>query len=208
MSQLRARLLQHSPQVPGEVLLVSPEAVTNRLRPVLHFAYETSISINFWWMRSAHDAASNGLADQALTARLARSAQEISRPDLHNLIRGRRARIRSTLLNQITLPVIGSFYVHDILFMARLHPLRTAERLTDTEIDGLFDAMHDGLEPAIEKGSADPEVDVSREKGKFGADDMLSVYREGEPCPACGTAIQKTKTGSASSLICSQCQPL
>ncbi|HOS94656.1 MAG TPA: zinc finger domain-containing protein [Armatimonadota bacterium] len=31
-------------------------------------------------------------------------------------------------------------------------------------------------------------------------------YREGQPCPECGTAIEKIKTGSTSSFICPRCQ--
>ena len=33
-------------------------------------------------------------------------------------------------------------------------------------------------------------------------------YREEEPCPTCRTPIEKIKTGSTSSYICPQCQPL
>ena len=33
-------------------------------------------------------------------------------------------------------------------------------------------------------------------------------YKEGQPCPVCGTPIEKIKTGSTSSFICPKCQPL
>jgi formamidopyrimidine-DNA glycosylase len=46
------------------------------------------------------------------------------------------------------------------------------------------------------------------QKGGFTMDDIFIGYREGEPCPACGTPIEKIKTGSTSSFICPRCQPL
>ncbi|MEW6716033.1 MAG: zinc finger domain-containing protein [Chloroflexota bacterium] len=38
-------------------------------------------------------------------------------------------------------------------------------------------------------------------------EDILIGYKEGKPCPECGTLIEKIKTGSTSSFICSRCQP-
>ncbi|MCK4434738.1 zf-TFIIB domain-containing protein, partial [Candidatus Bathyarchaeota archaeon] len=34
------------------------------------------------------------------------------------------------------------------------------------------------------------------------------AYKPGKPCPTCQTTIQKIKTGSTSSFICPNCQPL
>ena len=36
----------------------------------------------------------------------------------------------------------------------------------------------------------------------------LVAYREGQPCPVCGTAVEKIKTGSTSGFVCPNCQPL
>jgi formamidopyrimidine-DNA glycosylase len=42
--------------------------------------------------------------------------------------------------------------------------------------------------------------------GRFTLEQILVGYKEGQPCPVCGTAITKVKTGSTTSFICSSCQ--
>jgi formamidopyrimidine-DNA glycosylase len=37
---------------------------------------------------------------------------------------------------------------------------------------------------------------------------LLEGCREREPCPACGTAVVKIKTGSTSGYVCPACQTL
>lgn len=60
----------------------------------------------------------------------------------------------------------------------------------------------------IEGGGTFYEVNLYGQKGGFTVDDILIGYKEGKPCPACGTPIEKIKTGSTSSFICPRCQPL
>jgi formamidopyrimidine-DNA glycosylase len=103
---------------------------------------------------------------------------------------------------------IGNFYVHDILFLSRLHPLRTIDTLSDVEIEALARAIHERLQLSIDKGGAGYEVNLYGQKGGFVMEDILIGYREGELCPACGTLIEKIKTGSTRSFICPRCQPL
>lgn len=94
----------------------------------------------------------------------------------------------------------------EVLQSKSLNPLRTIDALSDAEIEALAQAIHDGLQPSIDKGGSFYELDLYGQKGGFTMDDILIGYRE--PCPACGTPIEKIKTGSTSSFICPLCQPL
>ena len=143
-----------------------------------------------------------------MTAKLGPNALDVTADNLRTLFKGRRGRIKSFLLDQSKIAGIGNFYVHDILFMARLHPLRTINTLSDAEIDALADAIHDGLQPSLDKGGAFYEIDLYGQNGTFTMDDVVIGYKEDQPCPVCGTPIEKIKTGSTSSFICPQCQPL
>jgi formamidopyrimidine-DNA glycosylase len=64
------------------------------------------------------------------------------------------------------------------------------------------------LQLSIDKGGAGYEMNLYGQKGGFTMENIFIGYREGEPCPACGTPIEKIKTGSTSSFICPRCQPL
>ena len=114
--------------------------------------------------------------------------------------------IMATILASM-LAGIGNAYIHDILFLAKLHPNRALQSLTPEEVNHLFDAIHKGLEPSLLKGGAAYEKDLFGNKGGFSSEEILIGYREGTPCPVCATPILKIKTGSTSSYICPSCQP-
>ena len=142
-----------------------------------------------------------------MTAKLGPNALDVNADELKTMLKGRRGRIKSFLLNQSRIAGIGNAYVHDILFLAKLHPLRSIQTMSDAEIEELAKAIREGLQPSADKGGAFYEVNLYGEKGGFLFEDIMIGYREGEACPVCGTTIEKIKVGSTSSFICPSCQP-
>jgi formamidopyrimidine-DNA glycosylase len=171
----------------GEILLAACDDLPEKYRLIFRFEEDTCLTINFWWFGYAHYASTDQLQEHKMTAKLGP---------------------QSLLLDQSLIAGIGNAYVHDILFLARLHPLRTLNTLSEADIENLVEAIHTGLQPSIDKGGAFYEVNLYGEKGGFTMDDILVGYKEGQPCPECNTEIIKIKTGSTSSFICPQCQPL
>ena len=190
----------------GEILLVTRDTLPEKYRLVFDFEDGSSLSLNFWWFGYAHYVPTSELDDHQMSAKLGPNALEISADDLERLLDGRRGRIKSFLLDQSKIAGIGNAYVHDILFLAKLHPLRQINTLEEENIQRLHQAIHDGLQPSVDKGGAFYEINLYGEKGGFTADDIIIGYREGEPCPVCQTEIEKIKTGSTSSFICPSCQ--
>ena len=191
----------------GEILLTSRAALPEKHRLVIDFTDGACLSINFWWFGYAHYVRPGELADHGMTAGLGPNALDLSADDLAALFRGRKGRVKALLLDQNVMAGIGNAYIHDILFLARLHPLRPAVGLTPGEVNALADAIRDGLRPSIAKGGASYEMNLHGEHGGFTMDDILIGYKEGQPCPACAAPIEKIKTGSTSSFICPRCQP-
>ncbi|MGD8752994.1 MAG: DNA-formamidopyrimidine glycosylase family protein [Anaerolineales bacterium] len=192
----------------GEILLVTRDTLPEKRRLVFDFDDGTSLSVNFWWFGYAHYVPPGELENHAMTAKLGPNAIDLNAGELHSLIEGRRSRVKSFLLDQSQIAGIGNAYVHDILFLAGLHPLRTVDTLSKAEISGLWQAIRQGMQPSIDKGGAFYELNIHGEKGGFTGEDILIGYQEGEPCPVCGTAIEKIKTGGTSSFICPNCQPI
>jgi formamidopyrimidine-DNA glycosylase len=192
----------------GEIWLVRRDALPEKHRLVFHLDGDDSLSVNFWWFGYAHYAPIDGLDEHEMIARIGPSALDLSADDLRAMFAGRRGRLKTFLLDQSRMAGIGNAYVHDILFLARLHPLRAVNTLTDAEIDALARAIRDGLQASIARGGASYETDLYGQKGGFTLEnDVLIGYKEGQPCPNCGTPIVKIKTGSTSSFICPTCQP-
>jgi formamidopyrimidine-DNA glycosylase len=124
------------------------------------------------------------------------------------LLQGRRGGIKAFLLNQKRIAGIGNVYVQDPLFKAGIHPLRTIDTLNDAETNALYHALRETLQESIDHGGAAYESNLYGDKGGWDSSHLLVAYREGNPCPVCGTAVAKIRTGSTHTHICPSCQPL
>jgi formamidopyrimidine-DNA glycosylase len=190
----------------GEILLVTRESLPEKHRLIVDFADAECLAINFWWFGYVHYV--KNLEDHAMVSALGPDFMSLSLADFRRLLQGRRGGIKSFLLNQKRVAGIGNVYGQDPLFKARIHPLRNISTLTDDEIEALWRVSRDTLQESIDLGGSMWEQNLYGEKGRWDSSHFLVAYREGEPCPACGTAVEKIKTGSTSSHICPSCQPL
>jgi len=190
----------------GEILLHEQGVKPQKLRADLAFDDGRHLSINFWWFGYIHFAGEDELDQHKMTSRLGENALDITREQFHINLSASRSRIKSYLLDQSKIAGIGNAYIHDILWFARLHPLRAINTMDADEIERLFDAVHQGLEPSLNKGGAFYELDIYGSPGGFTSQDIKIGYKEGKPCPRCQTEITKIKTGSTSSYICPDCQ--
>lgn len=189
----------------GDVLLrPGRHDLPEKHRAVLDLEGGECLAFSFWWFGYVHFVAD--LADHAMVAKLGPHALDLTLDQFRELLKGRRGGIKSFLLNQERIAGIGNVYVQDPLFRAGLHPLRTINTLSDDEITALYEALQETLQESIAHGGSAWERDLYGNKGRWDSSFLLVAYREGEPCPTCGTAVEKIKTGSTSSHICPQCQ--
>jgi formamidopyrimidine-DNA glycosylase len=139
--------------------------------------------------------------------------QEWTLEEFRGRIAGRRAKVKPLLLNQNFVAGLGNIYVDEALFRARVHPERTTDTLTATEIDALFHAMRAVLEEGIGNAGttlAEASTNYYSVGGRAGSNKSnLRVFRRtGQPCPDCGTTIQRIVVAQRSSHFCPACQPL
>lgn len=170
----------------------------------------TGFTIRVWWFCYLHLMSESNLHEHQLTAKLGIDPlnKEFTLEKLGQLLCRKRGGIKSFLLDQKNIAGIGNVYVQDILFNARLHPQRNLQSLTDEEIDALYKSIKSVLRESIDLGGLAYEKDFYGNKGKYGPMQFKIAYKHGEPCPNCKTTIEKIKTGSTSSFVCSKCQPL
>jgi len=190
----------------GELLLVDRKSMPEKWRIAFDFKDGSTLAVNFWWFGYTHYAAD--LAKHKMSAKLGPNVLDLKLGEFRELLAGRKGGVKSFLLNQERIAGIGNAYIHDILFFAGLHPMRTIDSLSDDEVKALWEGIRKGLKPALRKRGAFYETDLHGKKGGFKFKDIVVGYREGEPCPTCGAKIIKIKTGSTSSFICPKCQPL
>lgn len=121
-------------------------------------------------------------------------------------------RLRSenhTLKRSLTSPHlfsgIGNAYSDEILHRAKLSPIAMSQKLDDPEVERLYDATREVLVEWTQRlreraGGRFPEkVTAFREEmavhGKFG-----------QPCPVCGSPVQRIVYGSHETNYCARCQ--
>ena len=123
-------------------------------------------------------------------------------------IAGRRAPIKSLLLDQGIAAGLGNIYVDESLFLAGVHPLT---RPCDLDEEVLRDVLRRGkqvMRTAIDHGGT-TFLNFTNFYGKPGNfRRKLRVYgRGGQPCRMCATTLERIVIGGRSSVFCPECQP-
>jgi formamidopyrimidine-DNA glycosylase len=127
--------------------------------------------------------------------------------EFRTLIRKRKGRLKPLLLDQKLLAGLGNIYADEALWLAKLHPLATVTQLSDEQIDALYAAIRDVLGRAVDnRGTTFADF---RDGWGYRGDNQhfLNVYdRAGQPCPRCGTAIERIVVAQRGTHICPRCQ--
>lgn len=193
----------------GEILLTHRGNMPQKFRLVFDFLDGSCLAVNFWWFGYAYYSNHEEINNIPMIAKLGPNILNLSAEDFEALLlsQNKKTRVKRLLLDQSKVAGIGNAYIHDILFLAGLHPNRLVSSLSVGERARLYQAVQDGLLPSLSKNGAFYETDLHGQKGGFTMEDILIGYREGNPCPKCGSPIIKIRTGSTSSFICPVCQP-
>lgn len=125
------------------------------------------------------------------------------------LQRRKNSSIKAALLDQTVLAGVGNIYADESLWAAKIHPATLVKDVPKTKIVTLYDSLRRILNMAIEKGGSTDRnyVDSQGKKGSYLS--FAQVFRkEGQPCPRCGTIIDKIRVAGRGTHICPHCQKL
>jgi formamidopyrimidine-DNA glycosylase len=100
---------------------------------------------------------------------------------------------------------IGNAYSDEVLHRARLSPLTWTNRLADDETARLFDATRATLREWVERLRAEAGDGFPERVTAF-RDGMAVHGRFGQPCPACGAAVQRIVYAENETNYCPRCQ--
>jgi formamidopyrimidine-DNA glycosylase len=127
---------------------------------------------------------------------------------LGQALAGRRAPVKAALLDQRAAAGLGNIYADEALWYARIHPLTPAGMLVEQEVAELRKGIRKALELGIARQGATLRDYRGADGGRGRMQHEFRVYgRGGEPCPRCGTPIEKTRAGGRGTWYCPSCQP-
>jgi len=117
--------------------------------------------------------------------------------------------VKAALLDQCIVAGIGNMYADEVLFAARIHPLRKADDLSSEEIRTLHNCIRRILVAAIGNRGASVDTYV-RPEGELGTAhfDFKVAHKGGETCSVCGSTIERCVVQNRGTYFCPRCQPL
>ena len=130
-------------------------------------------------------------------------SEEFTAQMLYESLQARHRQLKPLLLDQSFLAGMGNIYTDETLHIARLHPLTLSNSVNREQARALWEAIRDVLQGGIRRNGA--SIDWVYRGGEF--QNYFRVYdRKGQPCPVCGTTIERLVIGQRGTHVCPNCQ--
>jgi formamidopyrimidine-DNA glycosylase len=122
-----------------------------------------------------------------------------------NALRAGNHTLKRALTDPHVFSGIGNAYSDEILHAARLSPFKQTDSLNDEEIERLFAATRVTLTRWIERLRAETGADFPEKVTAFRP--QMAVHgRYGQPCPDCGSPVQRIVYAANEANYCATCQ--
>jgi formamidopyrimidine-DNA glycosylase (fpg) len=126
---------------------------------------------------------------------------------LKTRLAGRRASIKSALMDATIIVGIGNIYASEALFRAGIRPDTPAGTLGEKRLARLLDAIRATLDDALVAGGSSLRDYVHADGASGWFQLQTFVYgREEQPCRVCGTTIRSTRHNQRTTYYCPRCQ--
>jgi len=133
--------------------------------------------------------------------------RELTVSNLKPLFINRKKSIKNTLIDQTVIAGIGNIYASEILYKAKIHPFRSTNSLSETDLESIIKACRFILKKAIKLGGTTIK-NHAQPDGKLGYfKQKLKVYgREGKKCFSCKNNILNNSIDNRLTYYCDYCQ--
>jgi formamidopyrimidine-DNA glycosylase len=130
---------------------------------------------------------------------------EASLADFTERLKSESHTVKRSLTDPRLFSGIGNAYSDEILHRARLSPVKLTGRLTDEELSTLFDATRSVLIEWTDRLRAETGEGFPEKVTAF-RDEMAVHGKFGQPCPVCGTPVQRIRYADNETNYCARCQ--
>ena len=115
--------------------------------------------------------------------------------------------MKTLLLDQTIISGLGNIYADEVLFAAKINPLKKGEEVSEDECTRIITSSKEIIEEAIKLGGTTIKSYTSSlgVTGRF-QQKLKAHKKEGAPCSNCGKPIVRIKVGGRSTYYCENCQ--
>jgi formamidopyrimidine-DNA glycosylase len=128
---------------------------------------------------------------------------------IERLMRRPKSNIKAVLLDQTVVAGVGNIYADESLWGAKIHPATLVNKVPKEKLVLLYRSLRDVLALSIRKGGSTDRnyVDAEGKRGSYLS--FANVFRrQGQPCPRCGTPIEKIRVAGRGTHFCPKEQRL
>jgi len=125
--------------------------------------------------------------------------------DFSHRLRSENHTLKRSLTDPRLFSGIGNAYSDEILHRARMSPVKLTSRLTDEEIARVHDATRTVLREWVERMRTQAGGEFPEKVTAFRAE-MAVHGKYGQPCPVCGTRVQRIRYADNETNYCPRCQ--
>ena len=134
-------------------------------------------------------------------------SKNLTKDYLLNKFKNKNIPIKTLLLDQTIISGLGNIYANEVLFEARVNPLKLGKQISLEECQRIVDATNHIIKEAIKMGGTTIKSYTSSlgVTGLF--QQKLKVHKQdGKKCHNCSLEIEKIKIAGRSTYYCKQCQ--
>lgn len=130
---------------------------------------------------------------------------EVTQAEFAAALTAERHTLKRALTDARRISGIGGAFADEILHRARLSPLQMSTNLTEDEMERLFDSCRSTMAEWVEIRRRDTGEGFPTKVTAFHPE-MAVHGKYGEPCPVCGTVVQRIVYASRETNYCPGCQ--
>ena len=130
---------------------------------------------------------------------------EATLADFADRLRSENHTLKRSLTDPRLFSGIGNAYSDEILHRARLSPVQLTKKMSDADVARLFDATKSTLTEWTERFRSQIG-DGFPEKVTAFRPEMAVHGKFGQPCPDCGTPVQRIRYANNETNYCARCQ--
>ncbi len=130
---------------------------------------------------------------------------EVSADEFGEALRRENRTLKRALTDPRIFSGIGNAYSDEILWKAQMSPVKRTSQLSDEEVERLHVAVVDSLSEWTERLREEIGDEWPKKVTAF-RDDMAVHGKYGEPCPRCGSPVQRIVYASNETNYCATCQ--
>ncbi len=187
-----------------DITLSAPAGGTRRL---LRFNDPRRFGCLLWQVPGETHPLLRGLGPEPLGDDLASTRPAFDGDYLYARSRGRRAPVKTFLMDQRIVVGVGNIYAAEALFAAGVSPLRAAGRVSHERYRTLAAEIARILGHAIARGGTTLRDFLAPDGAPGYFEQELSAYgRGGQPCPRCGRPLKQAWLAQRATVWCGHCQ--